>query len=283
MNEKYQLFLINSESNIVIEKLLNKFNNLRWETNVDNIKDFNYKKLPPIYFSPDKRILKDPITNIQLDEKKPECIDLMGEYRTDNTDIQEGYIVLYYNTIIKVADKFIKDNKNIREEIINREEIIKRLIMIVLIHELIHWIMHWIKDPLNKQFIPFLYNSNEEVLFHEQFAQWFTYLTIKSETNIVELFNWLETKQPDQYKIEKLKGKDEEIAFYILLLCRKEQNQTYHFLKENLTVDLNDAKEFNDKIKENCIPLDEWEKSELSINDFIHKYRGEISGKKFGF
>lgn len=204
-----------------IDKLLGEFKDLGWDVPESiGYKYFSDDKVlahqfrwPEISFSDDRRVIIDPI----LDGNK---MELFGVYRIENEN-KEGRIIIYHNAIEAAASEFIEVTE--ASTIQSREQVIKNLTKIVLIHEFVHWIMHWIKDPNGFRFIPFRYKEEDEIYFHEQFAQLLTYRIIQDDADLVEIFKKLEEKQPLQYKIidkEEYEGRNIKDVIKVLEFTR---------------------------------------------------------------
>ena len=167
---------------------------------------WKFTESPNPYYS--KYLLPDVV--LSSSRSKYEGIEAMGLYRPKDLDWKiEGEIVLYYNTILSVAEDYCsQSNDN------NVDNVVSYLTEIVYVHECVHWIMHWIESPtygmtscLNNKFIPveYDYSRMETIEFHEAFAQLFTLFYLEWHVDKKRIFDWLIISQPYQYrKFEEL-------------------------------------------------------------------------------
>lgn len=170
-----------------------------------------------------KIILSDEIVKINgingeeiNDEQFWGHIELMGVYRQNpafNDWNHEGEIVIYFEKIRQVAERYDASKSDKMIFITNdmkssSNSTFQKLLEIVMAHEITHWIMHWFTSPswLDTTtdihgFIPFKYETDSQVEFHESVAQLFTWFSIKQWHDMSEIFNWLMTGQPIEYSL----------------------------------------------------------------------------------
>ena len=201
------LFQFNLDDN-PIDSLIESFEKLGWDIRPNlNGAYFHKYNWPDIILSEKK--LKD------FSEDNYGNIDLMGCYKSeDNTWLFEGQVVLYYEVIKKVADKYVKEELlKTSDDIGYSEEINETILLlskIVMYHEFVHWIMHWIESPqlsenkfLSRKYIPIKYEEDDNIEFHEAFAQLFTKFFCEIDSKRKKIFEWLEKGQTRPYTIYK--------------------------------------------------------------------------------
>ena len=263
-NNQALLFQFNKDCN-PIDLLIESFEKQGWviQRNL-NSAYFHKYYWPDIILSGKK--LKD------FSEDNYGDIDLMGCYKTEgNNWLLEGQVILYYEVIKKVADKYVKeelpkssDDMGYSEEI---NETILLLSKIVMYHEFVHWIMHWIESPqlsenklLSRKYIPIQYTEQDNIEFHEAFAQLFTKFFCEEDSKRKKIFEWLEKGQTPPYrKYKELNDCNEEKAILILTLLKDCESQSFNDAKFYSKID------FNDVINKN-----------ISLSDFTKSNRGQI-------
>jgi hypothetical protein len=183
-----------------IDNLIASFSDCGWNMRKSRAQ-FHW---PDIIFS--DKILK--IKNSEYD------IELLGSYSPRFGGwVKEGQITLYYDKIEDVVLEYLQKELKIKsnDELYEIELVknTKYLTSIVLHHEFVHWIMHWCESPrlgdnkfLSRKFIPMKYNEEDNINFHEGFAQLFTFIFCSEPGNegLLKLFLWLETSQSECYK-----------------------------------------------------------------------------------
>jgi len=125
-----------------------------------------------------------------------ECLNKCNEKYESIED--EGYVVLYENTILECASSIKLDN-------ITLEQVIIGLTTIVLIHEFAHWIILDVTMEGVEKFDKANFNANYEKNpdfknFHERLAQYFTYFMIQNNNNLKNIFLHLNEGQSQPYK-----------------------------------------------------------------------------------
>jgi len=143
-------------------------------------------------------------------------MELLGCYRQNPTFQDwnhEGEIVIYVEKIRKIAERFDAWRADIMIFITTDMKFsgmssFQILLEIVMAHEVTHWIMHWFTSPswLDTTtnihgFIPFKYETDSQVEFHESVAQLCTWFSIQQWHDIKEVFTWLLTGQPKEYSL----------------------------------------------------------------------------------
>jgi hypothetical protein len=119
-------------------------------------------------------------------------IELLGEYNPSNETV-----TLFLPKIKATSKEFLKTKTSIIEtDSLNK--ITKDLSYLILIHEFTHWL---IDQLIKKAKLNFEYSLDDNVYFHESLAQLFTHFYCKKDPSLWELFQWLEERQPRQYKI----------------------------------------------------------------------------------
>ena len=203
MNPYNFIFFQFHHKNNLLDTLIREFQKRNYNINKTASQLFHEFEWPDIVLSGKNRVIFDPITHKKIDKDQYYgCIELFGEYEINYSNEEEGRVVLYYHTIENIANRYLLANP---AQIISIEEIIELISIIVLIHEFTHWIMHWIRSGKilthsNKRFCPFKYHTEDQVNFHEGFAQLFTFLICKENPYLMKIFLWLEIGQPNQYK-----------------------------------------------------------------------------------
>ena len=135
------------------------------------------------------------------------CIDNLGIYSYHGDD--EGQIVLYYESIMQSAKNYYDTYPlGYNERTLN--SYFEELSEVVLIHEFVHWLMHYVDcsaiDPWDTSLLSksygsgFIYNTTDSVNFHEGLAQLFTYLHIKDNESLLDIFEWITNQSPAQYQ-----------------------------------------------------------------------------------
>ena len=192
-----------------IDALLEQFVSLGWSFPASKYPGITKYNWPDIVLSKDIRTYDNfkndnpfDVDHETNDEKEYEdAIELLGCYRPkcSNWEI-EGEIVLYYNKIYSTAENYSN------EKGVDLNASFKNLSEIVLMHEFVHWVMHWVESPFefgtckSDKFIPFEYATIDNVNFHEAFTQLFTHFFCEWNIEKKELFQWLNVRQPEQYK-----------------------------------------------------------------------------------
>jgi len=202
-------------------------------------------------------------------------IDRFGFYNFEGES--EGQVILDYEAIMEAAQKYYDTcPSGYNERTLN--DYFEDLSTVVIIHEFVHWLMHYAIctaiDPIENEKYSlaygegpngYMYNEIDEIFFHEGLAQLFTFLFIKENENLANIFKWVNNQSPAQYTIfEKLylNGLDNiELAviyfnFYkthnefdqsfenlFVYLNRLDDEVLLHFLLANST-DLSNSKEF---------------------------------------
>lgn len=206
-------------SNKLINKLLDNFNN----KGLSKLIKIEGEEVP--YGLPDIVLSKKP-----WDGNGHGINDKLGAYRIESLEpekdgtIKEGTIVIFYETIWKTAGEYLRENPS---EICTQTDCYDALVGIVTVHELVHWLMHYVIG-----FVPLRYVSENEIFFHEGFAQLFTWLTIRDldgqEGKLIQaIFGWLAKGQPEAYrKYEDFTdgmGRlfDFEKGYKLLMLCKE--------------------------------------------------------------
>ncbi len=261
-------------------------------------------------------------SELNPNNKENFSIELLGCYEfKDNRWENEGSVVLYVPKIKQAAYQYWVDNfsKKGAYNIDDEEYYTKALSTIILIHEFVHWIMHWIESPgfidekLKKQFIPFKYSIKDEIYFQESIAQLFTKFICEDSNDLRDIFIWLENHQPSQYNSYKLfSGYNNskkfikiflnEIQFmrqynlqsYGILDCLLKMQDEINEFENSVVMNIKSNKKnaefrfeklllakedemYTSKIKNQLISIIKNEFQDLS-----YKYRGIITGEKFG-
>jgi len=178
-------------SNELIEQLLLQFDQ----------KDF--KKLVKIEGRAVSFVLPDMILSGKKSEERV-CEfginEKLGAYQIKSWDTpDEGSIILYYETIWETVGEYLVATPSVTS---SKEECFDALTSIVTIHELVHWLMHYVIG-----FVPLKYIEENEIAFHEAFAQLFTWLTIRDLTSedgelLRDIFKWLaDCRQSEVYRL----------------------------------------------------------------------------------
>jgi len=229
---KEKIFSMLQKENNPVCAIIEMFKKQKWIFKVNKEPFFSNYELPDIILSKDL---------IKLQHCEGDCIELMGCYRYKNgNQNEEGEIVLYYNKIYSVAEKYCSQNNNT-----DINKVVLDLTEIVFVHECIHWIIHWIESPtygiascLNNKFIPLEYDFSkmDTVEFHEAFAQLFTYFYLEWQADKKKIFDWLLKGQPYQYlKFEdvlKLGIKSSHDAIKLLSFMRLFNYQSFDEIKK---------------------------------------------------
>ena len=158
------------------------------------------------YEWPNIVLSKHELLRINLDFS----IDALGLYELDGAN--EGQVILFYESIMLAAKDYYNTNPlGYNEKTLN--SYFEDLSKVVLIHEFVHWIMHYVDcleiDPYGTGVRSscygsgFIYNTPDSINFHEGLAQLFTYLFIKDNKSLVDIFVWVNNQSPTQYQCYK--------------------------------------------------------------------------------
>lgn len=237
-------------------------------------------------------------------------VEALGSYTPNVCPEMNGYVTLYVQTIKSIAERFKEDCKSD----LSLEEIKGKLSALVLIHEFTHWIIQigfW-RDKIGS--LKMKYDCTDSINFHEALAEIVTNYFCSQDPAMKNIFDWLEPKQPLQYSIyNKIFDPTENVVIcpaqmnriiyaVILMQLSKEEQQSYESLKDLYTKlnDLNDSQliccEMISIVQEEVRTLGnpptgflnysdliiDYLKSGLDIDKFKQKYKGAITGKKFG-
>jgi hypothetical protein len=137
-------------------------------------------------------------------------IDLLGLYKFDGNS--EGQIFLFYESIMQAAKDYYNTYPlGYNEKTLN--SYFEDLSEVVLIHEFVHWLMHYIDcleiDPYGTGVRAASYgsdfrnNTTDSVNFHEGLAELLTYLFIKDNKSLLDIFVWVNNQSPSQYQCYK--------------------------------------------------------------------------------
>lgn len=155
----------------------------------------------------DKRI-REHINNYEYQFK----IEYLGQY-----NIESKTIILYTRAIQDMARCYQYAEK----PDFTLKRTFEIFTEIILVHELAHWLMHvgcskrFSRDHYHYPIINFAYSNDDEIKYHESFAQIFTnyFCATHKDKRYWSLFEWLEAEQPPNYTVYlKLveKGKNSE-------------------------------------------------------------------------
>ena len=284
-----------SFSGELLDKLIGDFSKVGWNFEENERKTFSQYKWPDIVFSNKE---------IELDEDKEFerwNIDLLGNYsvsRKFKID-HEGKMVLYYNTISKVAEEYIKE-KSLGDDPENFIQTIEDFFSIVLIHLFVLWIMHWrdLHNTVREYFFTRGYytlscQDIDEKTFHICFAQLFTHFAIVENGRLNDIFNWLgenNINNEDPYNVYKTllnQGFTKEISMRVLDILKEKGNQSYKEIKTLIL--LSDIEKLKDDSLFNTYKANNDKKYTAEIGEFllanfkelVYDKRGRILGKKF--
>ena len=221
----------------LLDKLLEEFSKAGWAIEKKESNFFHQFQWCDVVLS-DKKIKIE-----KTKEDYSRDIEYLGCYECENKNwANEGKVYLFVDTIHEVANEYLKEKKS---EITfqNLQKAIDDLATIVLIHEFVHWIIHWIESPkisnnkfLSRKFIPLKYDEDNEINFHECFAQLFTYLMIENNEDLKAMFDWLAKKQSEPYKkyehLLENKIKNFKQAILLLTFLREIACQSYEAVEE---------------------------------------------------
>jgi hypothetical protein len=137
-------------------------------------------------------------------------MDLLGQYRYVGNN--EGQVILFYESIMHAAKGYYNTNPlGCNEKTLN--SYFEDLSKVVLIHEFVHWLMHHIDcleiDPYGTGVRSscygsgFINNTPDSLNFHEGLAELFTYLFIKDNKSLLDIFVWVNNQSPAQYQCYK--------------------------------------------------------------------------------
>lgn len=177
---------------------------------------------------------------------------LCGIGSSNNTNIKygEGYIVLYTHAISKNG-KYLANACGG-----NEDEYIVALAKIVLIHELFHWMIYEYPPMLSNVYFMKDRPVNENSLFHEGLAQYYTQNKIKQlkDDFLMKVFDNLLKRQTTNYTIFRsddegfcLAEYPENKVFLALDLCREKNIQTWKQFK-NILINELETEETQNKI-----------------------------------
>jgi len=174
-------------------------------------------------------------------------IDSLGEYRYNGAN--EGQIILFYESIMRAAEDYYNTYPSgYNEKPLN--SYFEDLSMVVVIHEFVHWLMHYADcmglDPYDEGICSssygsgFIYTTTDSINFHEGLAQLFTYLFIKENKSLLDIFIWASNNSPIQYRCYidlKDKGLDRiELAVaYLNFYKINEVDQSYNKFMDGLS------------------------------------------------
>lgn len=201
------------------------------------------------------------ISNDEIATGNNFVIDTLGAYEYTKDKEIEGRVILYQKTIQRCATEFDKrfygDNPTDEE----KNKSIEAITRIVLLHEFTHWIMHWgispgflidsIKiEPSGIFFGPFDISGGNKY-YHESLAQIYTNFKCAESRDLWNVFIWLESQQPLEYKkynelflnmklpeneslshpIKRINKEDIQQIDNCVKICRQENEQNYNFLE----------------------------------------------------
>ena len=284
-----------SFSGELLDKLIGDFSKVGWNFEENERKTFSQYKWPDIVFSNKE---------IELDEDKAFerwNIDLLGSYVVADTFRidHEGKMVLYYNTISKVAEEYIKE-KSLGGDLETFKQTIEDLFSIVLIHLFVLWIMQWrdLHNTVREYFYTRGYYTLsrqciDEKTFHLCFAQLFTHFTIEDNERLNNIFIWvgennINNEDPyNAYKILLNQGFTKEMSMRVLEILKEKGSVSYKELKTLIA--LSDIEKLKDDslfiaFKEKNIDFLTTEIGEYLLTNYkelVYDKRGRILGKKF--
>ena len=272
----------------MLDKLISHFDNSKWQISKSKSDYFHKYKWPDIVLS-NKEYKREGLEGRD--------IELMGSYGPNDSNwLNEGQVTLYYEKIYEVSVSFVQEKLKVKPTIdfnVCVTKTIESLSTIVLIHEFVHWIMHWIESPqlsnnkfISRKYLPVLYNEDDNIYFHEAFAQLFTHFIIKSNTGLEEIFDWLVEGQTEPYKKYESLNKFENIESAISLLTFLKEIGSQSFiiaLEYSFWSDFSESKNNCDGLNSNTVIK--------NIDTFILNHypkiadmkRGKIRGRVFGF
>ena len=284
-----------SFSGELLDKLIGDFSKVGWNFEENERKTFSQYKWPDIVFSNKE---------IELDEDKAFerwNIDLLGSYVVADTFRidHEGKMVLYYNTISKVAEEYIKE-KSLGGDLETFKQTIEDLFSIVLIHLFVLWIMQWrdLHNTVREYFYTRGYYTLsrqciDEKTFHLCFAQLFTHFTIEDNERLNNIFIWvgennINNEDPyNAYKILLNQGFTKEMSMRVLEILKEKGSVSYKEL--STLIALSDIEKLKDDslfiaFKEKNIDFLTTEIGEYLLTNYkelVYDKRGRILGKKF--
>jgi hypothetical protein len=305
----------------ILDQLTNLFKDKgEWKLNDSSHRFYHAFEWPDIILADRKRDFQG------LDEN---AIELLGSYAFNDIE-KVGQVTLYKPTILSCADEYLKSLGLTSPSFEDRKKFIEILSEIVLIHEFVHWLVDVGESPtlfsnntkencdLKKDKLVIKYIEDDEIAYHESFAQIFTnyYCNLIGGEHWA-VFSWLQEQQPKQYviykdlfdpvwggrdliyegifpeqKIEKIDERHLGKVFDLLNFTREIDCQSFEVLKVLSTNYSENDKEskcrgfFEKIIKSNELKDDCFdkivEKCKLLHSDLVDTNKGRITGKKYG-
>lgn len=193
----------------ILDELIGEFQKRSWLFDEMPPGYFHKFKWPDIVLSDKEATLNLPDDMSKNDNEK-HIIELLGAYQAGENSENEGQVILYMPRIRETAFVYAKfKTGKIEAELCEdeRKYYIELLTKLVLIHEFTHWIVHVgkfgvFKEEFSKP-IKIKYDDKDSIFFHESIAQIFTNYFCQRDSQLDDLFYWLEQQQPIQYQIYK--------------------------------------------------------------------------------
>lgn len=227
-----------------LDRLIKLFELDGWvfeKATTDYFHDYSW---PDIRIS-DKAGILPHFDNDTKDSEENYGIELLGCYNQADGNINEGIVTLYMPKIKQVAYSYWNHKFAARGLYdLDAEKYFTELVStVILIHEFVHWIIHWIGSPgfidykITHRYRDLNYSNKDEVYFHESLAQLFTKFICTDSSELYNLFEWLENRQPRQYTAYKGLINDNELdrgvskILRLLLFMRQYDLQSFDILQ----------------------------------------------------